>query len=656
MRYLFFVLCWLALPFLAVGQEHYVDFGTKLNEAKSDSEKAFVYKDALIHYYRGNSDTFKFYADEAIAYFRKKNYSLGEGIIVAQLGLTDRAEGRVLVALKRFHYALDIFRKEHYTRGMADLLGNIGGLEAGRGNIDVAAKYITESLRMQEAIGNRSGLMIGYMNLGSMYLQQNDTANATLFLNKASAISRDLPLTVQIIGLYNMVGVLYAMKGDNEKALACFLNNLELSNKYELLPAQVECISYIAEYYQQNGNPEKAFQYLRDGLKLTTEHNLAEMKSNMLLTMASLLQDKDPESAVQYMNEALEIGKQMDNKSFMATVYDNQAAIYKKLGKFKEALFATEMKNRITDSIFSIRKSRELASISSAYELEKSNEKVNELQRENSRNERQRNVLLVIAIGVILLLATLWRFYQKTVLLNRQLAAHQAEMSELNTMKDKLFSIIGHDLRGPLARIPTILDIYEDPATDAAEKKYLLDSLREHTCASMDMLEKLLFWGQALVKGVKMKEQKVAIKTVVADNIDLYAQSVAEKSIVVRNNVKEGSYVLADTKHFDFIVRNLLHNAIKYSHTGGVITLDTDESSRKGYTILAIKDTGTGISPELLKGIFNPSSSTPGTANERGTGIGLMLCKEFAILNGGDIWADSIPGKGSTFFLSLRNM
>ncbi len=631
------------------------NFVADITAAKTDSQKAAVYAHAIVYYNDRNSDSFRHYSQTGLTYFTGKGSKIGEGMILAQLGLLDKIQGRISSASKRLQMALDLYRSANYTRGIADVLGNIGSLEAGKGNIDVAARYIIQSLKMQDSIGNKDGAMICYMNLASMYLQQNDTANASRYLSSAAAYSKSLPITEHVILLYNMQGVLFAMEGRKDEALSTFMHSLELSSGTAFASARVECLSYLGQFYLDAGQPDRAIHFLDEGLQLAKRYNLPEMRSNMLLTLAAITQDKDVPATLRYLDEALQIADSTHNKAFMVSIYEAQASYYKDLGRYKEALAATESKQRIADSLYSINKAAELSGIASAHELEKSYEQLSELGRESRRNARQRNLFIVISFGVAALLAVLYFYFRRTTALNRKLKEHQEELKELNVMKDKLFSIIGHDLRGPISSIPTVLDIYEDPRTDEEEKKYLLDSLREHARASSEMLDKLLFWGQSLVKGLRLQQADVDVKDTIRQSIALKKLVLDEKGIKITCNVPKGLMIKVDATHFDFIIRNLLSNAIKYSHLGGSITFNADTTTRPGFTIVSIADNGTGIPEAMLPRVFNPMRSMPGTADEKGTGIGLMLCKEFTVLNGGNIWVESEFGKGTTFYIALRS-
>ena len=230
----------------------------------------------------------------------------------------------------------------------------------------------------------------------------------------------------------------------------------------------------------------------------------------------------------------------------------------------------------------------------------------------------------------------------------------EEELEELSNTKNKLFSIIGHDLRAPVARIPIVLEIVEDKDTTDEERKYLTESLKEHTIATVETLDKLLYWGQSLMKGTSQRPELFNPKHFIEESVNLRKILAADKQITVTDITAENLKVYSDATHFDFVIRNLLANAIKFTGTKGSIEINADESMKPGFVVFSVRDNGVGIDKERLKKIFEPFNSKDGTANEKGTGIGLMLCKEFANKNGGDIWAESEVGKGTTFYYSVK--
>ena len=653
MRFLLVCICGLVFPFTLFAQVKETEYARKFQEAKTDSQKAEVYKHAIGYYSRRNLDSVKYYSDIALEYFRKHDRKLGEAMIIEKLSLMDQEQGRANIARQRIEYSLNIYKELNFKPGISRVLGNLATHEATNGHYDKAIAMLMESLRIEDSLGNADIQMTDYMNIASIYLYMNDVPKGTKYLDRAANIAKTLPISDKIIGLYNMQGVVFAMAGQSDKAIATFLRNLELSDHPQFVNSRVECMSYIGQYYLENGQPEKALSYLKEGLAIATKNNIPELRSNILQEMALIVREKDPGSAEKYLAEALDIAQKMGNKTFLVTVYEGLAGIYKQEGKFKEALTATELRQKLVDSLFAINKSTEINGILATYELEKSNTRLKDLEVQHMKSTAQRNMFVGVAIGLVLLLGVVFFFTRRYALLNRRLKTHEASLQQLNDMKDKLFSIIAHDLRGPIARVPVILDMYEDVDTSADEKHFLMDSLRLHTKELIDMLEKLLLWGQSLVKGILLQKATVQINDYINQDLSLKKLALEEKKITVVNNVPADIKVQADATHFDFIMRNLLTNAVKYSHPGGQVTINASTSLKPGYVVVSVTDSGIGIEPDILPRIFSPVRSTPGTANEKGTGIGLMLCREFATLNGGDMWVESQPGKGSTFYLSL---
>jgi signal transduction histidine kinase len=287
------------------------------------------------------------------------------------------------------------------------------------------------------------------------------------------------------------------------------------------------------------------------------------------------------------------------------------------------------------------------------YGYDTSNE-IKALHDLSRHNARQRDEIIVVAACLIVALIVLFFYYQKTIRLNKKLVAHEKQLQELNEMKDKLFSVIGHDLRGPIARISAMIGIFEVETTTTEEKKYLLDNLKEHTRSSLETFDKLLYWGQSLMKGVKLHKFKMQTSGYVKEAIAFKKIKAAEKNIRITDNTPPDTRVFADPSLFDFIIRNLLANALKYTWPGGAIEINADTALMPGYIVFSVKDNGTGMDKATLSRLFSPLESRQGTENEKGHGIGLMLCKEFAIQNGGDMWVDSEEGRGSVFYFCVQ--
>ncbi len=650
--YLFILI--LILPIDLFAQSRQSEFSKKIANAKNDSEKAAYYKDIIYDYKPNNEDSAVYYAQQGLELFTKTNYKIGQGWMLSDLSDIDDDHGRGELAKKRSQLALDLFKEVNYPKGIAEVNNSLGIIEAKSGNFELAISFFLRALKGFDSLKNTVGVMRQYSNLAIAYEHYKDPTKALTYLMIADSIGKKLPLSDAVINLSNDIGVYYFDRGDTARALKYFEEGLKKSNKPEFFVAHLTGLINTGMLYHQFGKKQLGIQYLEEALKISREEKFPEEEANTLNILANILKETDKAKAMTYLENALEISLRIKNKPLQADLYKSMEELYKLQNDYKQAYDAREKRQAITDSIFTVNKSTEIASIGAIYDLERSNLKVHELEEQGKQNARKRNIIIDIAVFAIVSLIVLVVFYRRTTRLNKRLVKQETELKEMNAMKDKLFSVIGHDLRTPIARIPAILEIYEDKETSPEEKSFLLNNLKEHTKASVETFDKLLFWGQTLVKGVILNKTKVQAKQYVRENIELKKMQAADKSLTVRDNVPTDVYLLADATHFDFVVRNLLANAIKYTHANGIIEVNADTRTRAGFTIFSVSDTGIGIRKELQEHIFEPSYSTPGTADEMGTGIGLMLCKEFAIQNGGDIWVESEQGKGSTFFFAVR--
>ncbi len=240
--------------------------------------------------------------------------------------------------------------------------------------------------------------------------------------------------------------------------------------------------------------------------------------------------------------------------------------------------------------------------------------------------------------------------------LNRELKQGKLELAELNVMKDKLFSVIGHDLRGPIANIPALLEMIEQDGVLPDEYKEMVGTLKDHTNVTLDTLENLMIMGKGMMKGSNYLPQIFNPAPFTAKAANLFAIAAGKKNVTIQNLTPTDLSIHADPAHFEFVIRNLLSNAVKYSYTGSTIEVKASNTTIPGFVVCSVTDHGVGIDEPTRKDLFkNFVDSKYGTDNEKGNGIGLKLCEEFVALNGGKIWVESTEGKDTTFYFSLKN-
>jgi PAS domain S-box-containing protein len=237
----------------------------------------------------------------------------------------------------------------------------------------------------------------------------------------------------------------------------------------------------------------------------------------------------------------------------------------------------------------------------------------------------------------------------------QELVESRNRLRELNATKDRFFSIIGHDLRNPVNNILGLSELMlaEIKTGDYEGVEEYTNMINHSAKKAIELLSNLLTWSRSQTGKISYQPASVHLKSMADSSIDFLTDNAARKSIVLENRVPDHLNIIADPVMMEIIIRNLLSNGIKFTAEGGKVTIRArDEQS---HTLVTVEDTGVGIPDEDMKKLFRLeyNYSTKGTQREAGTGLGLLLCKEFISLHGGDIWVESKVGEGSTFSFTI---
>lgn len=239
--------------------------------------------------------------------------------------------------------------------------------------------------------------------------------------------------------------------------------------------------------------------------------------------------------------------------------------------------------------------------------------------------------------------------------LEKKVEQRTRELQELNATKDKFFSIIAHDLKNPFNALigfsSYLVESYDETPDD--QKLNFLKTMHEAAESGYKLLENLLEWSRAQTGRISWNPEEVFISAIISETKELLQKSAQNKKIEIHTTVGDDVKAFADENMVKTIIRNLLSNAIKYTPEGGIIRIDSEGIN--GMIQLNVIDNGVGIKEEDIPRLFNIGEdfSTNGTNEEQGSGLGLILCKEFAEKNGGKIWVKSEVGKGTSFSFTL---
>ncbi|HYG02781.1 MAG TPA: HAMP domain-containing sensor histidine kinase [Chryseosolibacter sp.] len=380
------------------------------------------------------------------------------------------------------------------------------------------------------------------------------------------------------------------------------------------------------------------------------------------------------DSAIYLLRKSIPINRDIRNPSILIKVHSLLADIY--FEKKMPALAFGELKisSQYKDSLYNTERSGQIQEMHSIYELSKKEEQIEQLAQDNVlrqqevRNQQQFVAFLlacVILLGVTVTLLIRYRRLQEKT--NDELSSknrdieHQKEeiqsqaetLQQLNDLKLKLFSVISHDLRGPLGTLHSLLDLLTKKQVSTEEFLSIAHKLKNSLSITQTTLDNLLNWSLSQMEGIKTAPKTINIKNNIQEACDLMDDAAQKKNIGIQKLIDEELLVKADADHVQLILRNLIHNAIKFSNPSDKIFVIASKIS--DYCLITVKDNGIGMSRDELMTLKSARQhfTKTGTSQEKGTGLGFLLCTEFVKLNGGDIDVKSVLNKGTEVNFTL---
>lgn len=641
------------LLILVISQETFANSGkakelhTKLANATEDTSKMDVYKEFINLYIVENIDSANFYIElgKKLAGKLDDPKSMGlmynaESRIQSFAGMLDEAKSSSLKALEYFYHA-------NYKKGIAVTYNALGVIEAKKGDYKHATSYFLRSLKIHEEIKNKEGIIQTYISLGSTNSQLDLLDKANNYFFKALKLMPD-SISMTFLNLCNNIGIVYGKMEDYDKSLYYFNRGLKVADK--VMNGQTTRASLLmntAIAYANINKIDLAINYYNQALAVSQKYGLLEDEARVLYNIALLYEEKQPEKAKEYCYRVLEIAKQMGQKHLMVEVYQSLYVINRNQKDYKSAIDALEKFHIYQDSVMSIENTSAIELLQSNYDLEKSKVEIKELEITNQKQRSNQIIAFLIIGGTLFSLGIVAYNSRKRNIINK-------ELLKSIQVRDKLLSIIAHDLKSPINNVLGLLNDLEGDEISADEKRFLLETLKKQTSMSLETLENILKWGQSQIKGIKTNPQKVQLKYIIDKNIEFFDVNRKLKNIEFTYQNTDDNIAYSDADQLDFIFRNLISNAIKFSNKNTVITIDVQKTEGNKLKV-SVKDSGAGMTKETLDSLFGVKQKiNMGTANEKGSGLGLLLCKEFVEANNGTIWAESVAGEGSVFYFTVN--
>lgn len=662
-KYALFVLGFL-VPLLATAQftknSDSVLKVLKMNK-KEDSVKVIDYARAAQLYNHQKPDSAIYYLNQGLIVARKVNFQRGIALLNSKLGTFYLDNGSYKKADSVFRIALSIHKALRRYEDQSLIYQSLSAVYSEAGDEVNSLKYILTAKQIAEDRSLVEQLPFCNGMIGISYQNQGDLNFALKYLKEGLRISEDLQrhhkfstearqyynLTIQADLCTNIASILTDKK-EYKQALVYYEQAIKTSKDGGFYDVNVLLFVNAAEVYRRINEPGKAHVLLDTALRLANQGDLYREKYKVY-TQLGLLETK-PVLAVPYFEKAIKLAS--DQKTDLMEIYQDVSAYLAEKGRFKDAFDALVKYNALKDSINSIEKAKQIANLKSLNQLQQSELKVKTLSLENYKVKTSSVVIAIISLVLLGLVITGYLYFKKLKKLHVLVIEQKNRLENLNDMKDKIFYIIGHDLRGPVASMGSLTEIMRAEFEHDVDVGGYLALLHKKQGHAMEILDKLLTWGKLEFQESSVPAQfnvQVALKVSLQDIIS----GASQKNINFQNEIPASLDIISDANHVDFIVRNLLQNALKFTPAGGTISLKYQLDNITNYHVLIISDSGIGMSKEKLSKLMFTAGTTPGTSNESGTGIGLMLVKKIAEQNKHTIAVESEVGRGTTFFYKI---
>ncbi|MFW5658113.1 MAG: tetratricopeptide repeat protein [Bacteroidota bacterium] len=525
-------------------------------------------------------------------------------------------------AMKYFKESINNYRESDDVKKLAFNLVLLGNACQQNGEPRKALEHYREALAYNESIGDPREIAMTLKNIGVVETKLNSSKNARNSLNKAIRIMESLNDSTRLAYLYNEMGNMYEKFGEDDSAFSYFNHAFKTAKSVKNDFIAGLCARKVADIHIARGDLTKGLELL--------EYSLQTGKTNGSLIMIS--------NALKSISRYHEL-----------------------VGNYKEALINYHLHTKLNDSIQKVESTEKLLQLQVQHEMEIKNKELEEIQgvvmnleQENIIRtleiSRQKTIGRFLFVTLALFTIAVYFVYNRYKIKKKS----EAELQKINSTKDKFFSIIAHDLKNPLSALMGFTEhVHRNSNQLSIEEMLEINSLiRESSKNLNELLQNLLNWARAQTGRIQYNPEIFDISEITGKTIILLRQIANDKKIEIKNNIASTN-VCGDKNMISLIIRNLLSNALKFTHEGGKITIESVKNNN--YLYVKIIDNGVGMDKETLDKLFkiNESVSTRGTGNEEGTGLGLILCREFIEKNGGNIQVESSPGKGSVFTFNI---
>jgi signal transduction histidine kinase len=572
--------------------------------------------------------------------------------------------------IKSFELAkksFELAQKIHFQKGQAEALHILGISFSYSENYVIANEYQDRCIAIAKKINNKELIARAYNAKGLSFYKLNDFKTShhyyDLSITYLNQITPHHPFKGAVI---HNIAALFDKEGKSSAAINYFDRaisyNLKYHNQlwlgqnyYERALAYLHISDYKAALSSSNQSLALSEKFLDFRTTINNLNFQADLYSNF----------DDLYKSERILKRALSISILNNFPKLKLKILKSFSLLKEKKGSFKSSLDFEKKYNNLYDSLYNIDRYKQMDEFRIYFESEQKQKENTILKRAYLIKEIQlKNKNYFILVVFLLLSLSFYLIYLiyknskklgknnlKLTKRNREIYHQKSELEELNQFKSKFFSIISHDLRGPLSSLSGMFRLFEEGHLSEEELKVFMVELGTNFKNTSNLVDNLLVWGKSQMQGEVLNKKQINLCQICDESLGII------KAQYLNKNLKFSNYLsfcnaFADGESVSAVIRNLINNAAKFTPKDGEIAVSSTKEEDK--IIICIKDTGIGLSDEQKVQIFNHNFYTSkGTQNETGTGLGLMICEEFIYKNGGEFWVESEKGNGSSFYFSL---
>jgi two-component system, sensor histidine kinase and response regulator len=596
-------------------------------------------------------------SEEAFKMASILEYARGQGYALLHTGIVQYRQALYRESLENFNGALLALAESGEKKDMALIFHWLGNSHYRLSQYDKALTNYLKSLRLREETGDQQGIAFSYYNIANIYFDQKQFEIALNYHMRSLAIKNKLGDLRGKAFSFNNIANIYLELNQKDTALAYYRKAQvifhELGNEQGIAYA----LGNIGKIYKSQQRYQEALEYMQQGLfKLQTigdKTALIEIHNQLASVQVSLRQFSAAEKNLATA-EAMAIEFGVEDQ--LVENYFEHARLDSARGNFGNAYQWLRKFERKKESLFNIEKTQQLARMQSSFDLDKKNQEILFLNKEKELQQtvgKNQLIIFLCSLFTMFVVAAVLIFFLKQKQRTTWILQSQKKYAEdLNRLNDRLFSIISHDLRAPLKSLTGVLQLAANHQLTERELTKLLSSIGDNTQHIIDLLDNLLNWAKGHLTGNRIHSEDISLNLSVQNVISLLKPMADQKQIQLDDKLYNSIRVHADKNMVELVLRNLISNAIKFTPSLGRVTVDC--ALDQNFATISIQDTGIGIPAAQIDKLFGTHNfTTRGTANEKGTGLGLILCQEFVEKNGGSIWVKSVETSGSAFYFTL---